>query len=390
MRNLASIQKVVSISTIYDKEGKEATSIEAVQILGWTCVAAKGQHRVGELVVYFEIDSIIPEALLRKLNLWDNDKLKGKLSRKGGDVLATKRMLGVLSQGLVASVSDTAIKGHKVQEGEDVTEILGIKKYEQYSEPELVEGSKQTKFQKALYKNIRKIIGYLSHRAPYGDYLMSALVARSHFLRGVVGGGGPFPSFIFKTDQERVQNLTRKLDDLVLDKYEVTEKMEGTSATYFYNKGDAGMCSRNLRLSNYATSHFGQIQKRHNIFERLKNLKMNIAIQGEICGPGIQGNYYGLTEFRLFIFDVFLIDEKRKALPQERTDILYKLNLNSHRAPLLDVRDFSGYTLEDLLKEAVINSTIAPTKMAEGIVLKAFYKQNNFKIINNEYLLKQK
>lgn len=378
MRKLASIQKIVSITEIIDpKTGEPANSIEAVQILGWTCVAKKGLHKVGELVIYFEIDSILPEDFLKSQNLWDYEKNKGLLGKSAGNVLKTKKLLKVLSQGLVAPIAGTSLYGFPVEEDMDVTEKLGITKYEQYIEEEFEPGAPRKKsFKSRMIKKFKPQIIFLSKYIPW--------------FRQFIGSGGAFPDFIQKTDQTRIQNLTKNWNELREDTYEVTEKMEGTSSTYFYKDGDFGMCSRNLRKPNNSTDHFGFIEKKYEIFKKLIEYKKNIALQGEICGPGIQGNYYNLNEFTWFIFDVYLIDERRKALPAERTVILFDLGLSLTQAPFYSLQNLKGMTIQEVLDMTIRKSYLNNKVDSEGLVFKSILKNQSFKAINNDYLLKQK
>ena len=381
MRKLASIQKIVAITEIINpKTGLPADAIEAVQVLGWTCVAKKGLHQVGDMVVYFEIDSILPEVLLKNQGLWDEAKGKGVLGRSTGDVLRTKKLLGVVSQGLVATLNilNGTYKEYELSEDMDVTQDLGIKKWEQYVEEEFEPGTKRKQpFKHRMIRKFRPQIRFLAQWIPW-------------FRQFVSVGQEPFPSFIQKTDQTRIQNLTRNWELLREDHYEVTEKMEGTSSTYFYYKGDYGICSRNLRKKNGDGTHFDIIEKKHDIFNKLITYKKNIAIQGEICGPGIQGNYYNLPEFALFIFDVYLIDESRKALPGERGRILLDLGLNLNQAPLYSLQNLKGMTIQDVLQMAVRKSYLNEKVDSEGLVFKSAEKNQSFKAINNNYLLKEK
>jgi hypothetical protein len=380
MRKLASVQKIVAITEIVNpKTGLPADSIEAVQVLGWTCVARKGAYKVGDLVVYFEIDSILPEWLLKGQGLWDEQKGKGMLGRSTGDVLRTKKLLGVVSQGLVAPTSILPKYGTKTYlEDSDVTEDLGIKKWEQYVEEEFEPGTKRKQpFKHRMIRKFRPQIRFLAKYIPW-------------FRQFVSVGQEPFPSFIQKTDQTRIQNLTKNWEMLRQLHYEVTEKCEGTSSTYFYYKGDFGMCSRNLRKKNGDGTHFDIVEKKYDIFKKLNEYKKNIAIQGEICGPGIQGNYYSLPDFVLFIFDVYLIDEGRKAKPNERYKILTDLGLNTLQAPFISLQNCEGQTIQDILDFAIRKSVINPKVDAEGLVFKSIELNQSFKAINNNYLLKEK
>lgn len=372
MRQLASIQTITALEPI---EG--ADRIESASILGWKCVVKKGEFNVGEHVCYFEIDSIIPEEILKKANLWDKDKNKGMLGRKSGQVLTTRKFKGSIAQGLILPFQILLSPDIKITEGMDLTDILKITKYEKYVEEEFEPGTPRKKsFKSRMIKRFKPQIIFLSQYFPW--------------FRQFIGSGGPFPEFIQKTDQTRIQNLTREWHELREDTYELTEKMEGTSSTYFYKDGDYGMCSRNLRKPNTSEDHFGVVEKKYDIFKKLISYKKNIAIQGEICGPGIQGNYYGLKEFTLFIFDVYLIDEQRKALPGERSQILLELGLNTSQAPLISIQDLKGMNVQDLLDMSVRKSCLNSKVDAEGLVFKCINKNRSFKAINNNYLLKQK
>lgn len=374
MRQLASIQKVVDIKPI---EG--ADKIESVSILGWNCVAKKGDFHIGELVCYFEIDSIIPEEILKKANLWDKDKNKGMLGRKSGQVLTTRKFRRSISQGLVLPFQVLVSPDIKISEGMDLTEILKIQKYEKYVEADNLPGQPNRKrsWQYKLAQKFKPAVFFLSKYIPWFEKF--------------IGTGGPFPHYITKTDQTRIQNLTKEWHVLSEFDYEVTEKMEGTSSTYFYHNGDYGVCSRNLRLSNSVDNHFGIIQKKHDIFKKLKKYKKNIAIQGEIIGPSIQGNYYNLPEHELKIFDIFLIDEQRYALPFERMGILKELGFTEENyAPLIQIMSPKSMTVEEVLTMADKKSVVGNKNDREGIVFKSLKTQRSFKAISNSYLLKQK
>jgi hypothetical protein len=381
MRKLASVQKIISVSEIKDpKTGEAANSIEAVKILGWECVAKKGEFKSGDLAVYFEIDSIIPDNILKEANLWKKEENKGMLGKSSGNVLTTRKMLGVLSQGLVLPLSlfrNLNFVTSKWSEDTDLTEHLNILKYERFVEEENDSSiNKKQPFKNKLIKKFKKEIIWLSKYIPW--------------FRQFIGQSGPFPDFIQKTDQERIQNLIKDWEWLKEDKYEITEKMEGTSSTYFYKDGDYGMCSRNLRKPNTDTTHFGKVEEKYGIFKKLIKYKKNIALQGEICGPRIQGNYYNLSDYTWFIFDVYLIDEKRKALPGERQSILTDLGLDLHQCPFYGSQNINEMTVEQILEMAICKSFVNTKADSEGLVFKSTTKNQSFKVINNNYLLKQK
>lgn len=201
-RKLASVRKIADIQPI-----PGADAIDVATIDGWKVVVKKGEFQIGDLAIYFEIDSWIPKDVAPFLN-------KGRTyNGVEGERLRTVKLRGQVSQGLLlpvncihghATVENTATGiGMIVNEGIDLTEFLNIQKYEKP--------------------------------------LPGALV-------GVARGS--FPSFLRKTDQERAQNMTRDLrrweDEGAM--WEVTEKLDGSSMTCYLHEDVFGVCSRNLDL----------------------------------------------------------------------------------------------------------------------------------------------
>jgi RNA ligase (TIGR02306 family) len=112
--NLASVQKIVDIQPI---EGADA--IEKVQVLGWWVVTKKGEYKVGDLCSYIQIDTIVPE------------KEEFEFLRKSNFRVKTIKLRQQISQGLIVPLPTG-----KWKEGDDLTEILGVKKYSKIVEVE--------------------------------------------------------------------------------------------------------------------------------------------------------------------------------------------------------------------------------------------------------------
>lgn len=241
-RKLASIRIITEIKPI---DG--ADNIELAIVDGWQCVVKKGEFIVGQLCVYFEIDSFLP--IKPEFEFLRKSSYK-KMNDKEGFRLKTIRLRGQLSQGLVLNLDSVGLPkdfsrpyGPDFFENHnDITEILGIEKYE------------------------------------------SPIPAQ---LAGKVKGN--FPSFIRKTDQERVQNIWNKVKDLK-ESFEVSIKLDGTSCTYYYNNGVFGVCSRNLEIIETEGNTLWDIAKACKIEESLREYGKNVALQGEVIGEGIQGN----------------------------------------------------------------------------------------------------
>ena len=132
-RKLASVQRVKAIKPI---EG--ADRIEIVQVLNWNCVAKKGEYQVGDKVIYFEIDSLLPDIPAfewLKSSSWSQKLNKYKIS--------THKFRNQISQGLVIpysaleeiyadihnlKIESTPIFEKEFEEGSDLTELLNIEK----------------------------------------------------------------------------------------------------------------------------------------------------------------------------------------------------------------------------------------------------------------------
>jgi RNA ligase (TIGR02306 family) len=193
---------------------------------------------------------------------------------------------------------------------------------------------------------------------------------------------GVFPYFINKTDQERVQNL----DDIPDNIYEITEKLDGTSCTIYYNNGETGVCSRNIELKPDMAGIYQEFYDRYKgkLEEYCQEHGRNLALQGEIVGIKLQGNPYKFNEKHFYLFDIFDIDKQEYVLPEER----YNINnyLNCEHVPIVEKFGyFKG--MDEEIKQADGLSLLNPTVNREGLVFKSTTQNFSFKIISNNYLL---
>ena len=347
-RKLASVQQILDIQPI---EG--ADKIERATINGWHVVTAKENNfKIGDWVVYFEIDSWIPHELAPFLS-------KGKEPRvfEGvrGERLRTIKLRGQVSQGLIMP---NGIVPGMVDEGQDVTELLGIKKWEKPINPQ---------------------------------------------LHGVCRGN--FPSFLRKTDQERVQNILREVRESFEadEEFEITEKIDGSSMTVYhrayedieYNEPitDVGVCSRNLDLKmDQEGNAFVNKAINSGLVKALRQYNRNIAVQGELYGEGIQGNNEGIVGTEFAVFDIFDIDNYRYLTPYEREAVYFDLlNLGADikHVPVLNKKiTLDSPYIEDILKAAEGKNSAGNER--EGIVFKSHSREFSFKAISDIFLLGEK
>lgn len=351
-RKLASIQKITNKKPI---EG--ADLIEVVEVNnGWEVVCKKDEFQIGDKVIYFEIDSYLP--ITEQFEFLRKSCYK-KMGEKEGFRLKTIKLRGQLSQGLVVPLS---ILDGKVKEEDrilelDVTDTLEILKYEPPIPMEMV---------------------------------------------GKVEGS--FPSFIRKTDQERIQNLYGKYKEKYEDEeFEVSIKLDGSSLTIFglseYKNHTEysnyfGICSRNYEVKLEDNNTFvkvGSVYK-DKLMDYVNKNQRNLAIQGELIGYGIQRNNEGLNHQDFYCFDIWDIDKQVYLTNEERDEICKEVGIKV--VPILEtIKLFKKFNnLKDILEYAEGTSLFG--KRREGLVLRSINPLNkeeiiSFKIIANSYLLKE-
>jgi RNA ligase (TIGR02306 family) len=337
-RKLATIRRISALTPIPD-----ADKIETATVDGWKVVCQKGLYEVGDLCVYLEIDSWVPNEVAPFLTKAGKEPKEYKGVK--GERLKTVKLKKQISQGLLLPLSEIpkSSLGYEfgVSEGEDLTEFLGILKWE------------------------------LDIPAQ---------------LRGMMKGN--FPQFIRKTDQERVQNLSRTIEAWSREPslWEVTEKLDGSSMTVYLKDGVFGVCSRNIDLKVEDTSNaFVAMALKLKLNESMPTIRNNWAIQGELCGPGIQGNYYELSEHTFFVYDMYDIDNQQY-LDCEFTRSMAK-HMGLRTVPMITVQTLADETVETIL-EGCQGISFLINKPAEGVVFKCLDNDSSFKAINNEWLLK--
>lgn len=331
-RKLASVQIIRGIEPIPDAE-----FIETAIVNNWKIVVAKKDgFKVGDKIIYCEIDSFLP--IREEFEFLRKSSYK-KVLDKEGFRLRTIKLRGQISQGLILPLN--IIEG-EFNEGDDVTQLMGIIKYEAPIDPSL--------------SGIAK---------------------------------GDIPSYIEKTDEERIQNLTQKFDLFKNRKFYATEKLDGTSTTYYVKDGVFGVCTRNLELEtpeddeNLSTQW--KITKEHQLKEKMLGENKNFAIQGELIGYNIQKNIYKLSTQKFYVFNVFDIDNYKKLSLEEIKSYTKAFGLNM--VPI--IAEFDGLpSIDELIKLADGKSVLNNNSRREGLVFRSFDNEISFKVISNNYLLK--
>lgn len=368
MRELAYIQKIGSLSPI-----PGADAIEKAEVLGWELVVKKGDFQVGDLCVYCEIDSILPELPCFEF-------LRARKFR-----IKTVKLRGQISQGIAFPISilrqvDPAFNG-SLTVNKDVTELMSITKYD----PEALLDVEHNQVKK-----------------PW-------LVRKANFLKWKLFGikpvkKGSFPSDIPKTDETRVQKMASSLEEHKGSAIYITEKCEGTSATFVSRSGGNWLakllnrtnsfqiCSRNKIVYNSQSDkeapHFlCDVAKKYDLEKKMKTMGKNLAIQGEVIGPKIQGNIYQLPDLELRVFAIFDIDTQSYLSYYSMQCVVGLLGLTS--VPVLQTDINLVNDVKYWVEYSKGKSQVNPKILREGVVIHSMDDNFSFKSINPEYLLKQ-
>lgn len=369
MRKLASIRLVGTVEPV-----QGADRLEQVSIDGWRVVTRKGDFIPGDKVVYFEIDSALPAdddrykfLHERCLKRWMNH---GALIKEVVRIKSIK-LRGVISQGLIMSLQEFPELADK-EVGYDATELLGVQHYDELAE------------------------------------YCGRIQGKAHLAGDQAGS---FPTYLVpKTDEERLQNLPEYFDGRYNDvMWEVTEKFDGCSATYIWAPVERPenpffVCSRNFELKDTEGNLYWDIAKKYGIRDKLKRVcdyakfgyewarTTQVAIQGEIVGPGVNGNRDQYTDYAFYVFRAYDITHNRWIHPEAcRLFVTNELGLDYVKVisgrfdafgELRSMDDFLNFVDGDTDRGHPREGMVFKTFVGDGLV--------SFKVINNNYLLKQR
>lgn len=338
-RKLASIQKILSLSKV-----ENADTLEKAIVLGWVVVVKVGEFKVGDLCVFCEVDSKLP------------DRPEFEFLRAKKFKVKTIRLRGVISQGLCLPLSvlgglkypnDTRENPkYDFKEGDDVTALLGVTKPEPPTPAQLA---------------------------------------------GDIAGG--FPSFVPKTDEFRIQSFPGVLERHRNKIFYVSAKVDGASLTAFVNNGCFGICSRNFELKETSGNAYWKAANQYGLKEKLISFGGNMAIQAELYGEGVQGNKLKQQGLNIAVFNVFDIDNYRYLNFEEAITLCNGLDLPFVR--VIEKNFVLNHSVEDLIKMSIIKDPINPEVWAEGLVFRPVVEDRDeelgrlsFKVINPMFLLK--
>ena len=404
--NERELAYVVLIDSITPIEGYDR--VELAHVGGWTVVVGKGEFKAGDPAIYFEIDSQLPE-----VEPFTNMEFLAKKKYR----IKTQKMCRSLSQGLLMSAAnfgwyisnesinkktpvivDKEANEHSIErESRFLTKQLGVTYY--VAEDNTRKANSIDKYKKMVQRHGKLFshqpFKWLMKRA-WGKKLLFVFFGRKKDKRN------GWPSWVTKTDEERIQNMPWILENK--EPWIATEKIDGTSTTFTLKRGkwphkdEFYVCSRNVCFDKpdktcfYETNVYQEMAEKYDIFNKMKNMLNNyfsdcewITIQGETYGPGIQKRDYHAPEHAFMAFN-FITSKDGRWGTKEMVYLLQTHN-GIPCVPIVDDNFILPDTVEELLNYATAES-VCDHDLREGIVFRSKDGSKSFKAVSNEFLLK--
>ena len=344
MRKMATIQYIADVQPI---EG--ADKICKYKVNSWWVVDSVGKYAVGDKIIFCEVDSYLP--IRPEFEFLRKSSYKKMSDGTEGFRLKTIKLRGQLSQGLILPYGL----------------LLGENSYYPLVEDEDVSGR----------------LGIVNYEPPIPSC-----------LAGQVKGN--FPSFLHKTDEPRVQNIKPSEYNSFKGKgdfFYATEKLDGSSCTFYLKDGEFGVCSRNMDLKETEGNTFWKVAREQNVEKIMRDISeehgegyTDFAIQGELIGEGVQGNPYKIKGHDFYIFNIYTITYNGYLEIDTLLDFRDKTGLKL--VPLVQYYKPLPDTIEECLLMAEGKSELNPNTEREGIVFRYYDRSISFKAISNKFLLK--
>lgn len=394
-RELCYIVKIKEIRSIPDAE-----KVELAIVHGWQVLVRKNIFKVGDLAIYFEIDSKVPEKEPFMFLASKDFKIKTQRYFKGT----------VLSQGLIMSAEDfgwrlsndtifTENEEKSFVEGDFLTQELGVTyatvEDNDRKAPSIDKYKKMAQRRPNLFKQ------------PWARWMMKRNWGRKimfFFFGKKKDKKNEWPAWVKKTDEERCQNLGWLFDGRDTGKWIATEKIDGTSTTFTMRgrkrKREFYICSRNVVFDKpdkkcfYETNVYTEMAEKYDIEKKLsESLDQTpdldfITVQGETYGAGIQKRDYGLKGHDFMVFNVIFGYKNGEVV--RLNPIIMKQWCDGKDLPSVPIvaENFVlPATCDELLEYAASEVSKIDGGMREGVVFRDYNGVQSFKAVSNEFLL---
>lgn len=380
---------IVTIDSITPIDG--ADNIELAHVGGWNVIIRIGEFKQGDMAVFAEIDSLLPETE------W-SEFLRPKKFRVKTYAL---NKFHVVSQGLLLPM-DILPKNKQFNVGDDVTKVLGVTYYvkeDNYRKSK--NGNPNVKYNNMAARHPKlakkKWFRWLMKR-DWGKRLLYMFLGRNKKDKE-----RQFPSWIKRTDEERIENCHWMIESK--QPFVVSEKIDGTSTTMFLDtttrKPDFGVCSRNVRQmdvdqENYHSGDCGvnvywEVAFKYNMKDALediakKNNVERVVLQGETYGEAVQGNPLHIKGRDFAAFNLIFDGERLGSLDAKRILDEYGIPF----VPIIDEAYIMPDDFEELKLQADGKSVISPKYRREGFVYRSLDGKQSAKNVSRDYLIHKK
>ena len=384
-RELAYVARVTEIVPI---EG--ADRVEVAKIQGWTCMVAKGAFQVGDLGVFFEADSKVPEKEPFLFMEKRHYKVKVQKFFKGT----------VISDGLLMSFADFGWKDGKYAEGDFLTKELGITYAE--AEDNKRKANSTDKYKKMaqrhpkLFQNpiIKKV-----YKTNFGKKVLFLFFGKKKDKKG------GWPAWVVKTDEERIQNLASRIEEFQNEKWIATEKIDGTSTTFTLKgkgrKQEYHVCSRNVAFDTpekaakcfYDSNVYLEMDEKYDMHYVLQTIMnetnaLYVTIQGETYGGKIQKRDYSRSDHELAVFNVIICGQD--GIPRRLNPVEMKAKMDEYGIPTVPIvaTDVELPSTCDEILAMAHGDSLVDGKPREGLVFRNINGTKSFKAVDNLFILK--
>ena len=384
-RELAYVARVTEIVPI---EG--ADRVEVAKIQGWTCMVAKGAFQVGDLGVFFEADSKVPEKEPFLFMEKRHYKVKVQKFFKGT----------VISDGLLMSFADFGWKDGKYAEGDFLTKELGITYAE--AEDNKRKANSTDKYKKMAQRHpklFQNPIIKKAYKTNFGKKVLFLFFGKKKDKKGC------WPAWVVKTDEERIQNLASRIEEFQNEKWIATEKIDGTSTTFTLKgkgrKQEYHVCSRNVAFDTpekaakcfYDSNVYLEMDEKYDMHYILQTIMnetnaLYVTIQGETYGGKIQKRDYSRSDHELAVFNVIICGQD--GIPRRLNPVEMKAKMDEYGIPTVPIvaTDVELPSTCDEILAMAHGDSLVDGKPREGLVFRNIDGTKSFKAVDNLFILK--
>lgn len=320
--SIASIQKIAEV-----KKHPNADALDIIRVLNYECIVKRNEYKVGDLVVFIEPDTVLP------------DKPWAAFYKAKSNRVKAIKLRGEWSFGIVESLKKLGLDNpneYAFIEGDDIAQLLGVIKYEPPQPQDL-------------------------------------------------NAKGPLPFNICKTDETRWQGLEDIPYGEVCD---ITLKVDGQSWSAYYKDGQMGILGRTMEYKTDCVNKYTQNEKLYDVLNKLRTFcekhRVNLCIRGEQYGQGIQsGNYnpHSKLSLGLAFFSCWNIDKREY---ERKGNLFYIFNIAKELGlPTVPILEENIVLTKELIQKYSIEIKDINGKPFEGVVVN--HANGSFKIINFHY-----